>query len=120
MRQRLNLIFALLLGIVFASAAVQPSHAAPMTYEQFLARANALKPGETRVQIIAVLGKPTQEVSAFMDYDLTGLPGFPGLPGPVGTQVFPGGRIELNGGRMVGAIRWDWMDTTGMATPHRP
>jgi hypothetical protein len=82
-------------------------------------RTLAIQPGEARAQIVAVLGAPAGEGKTFLDYSLIALPGFPGLPGPVGTQVFPGMRIEMHNGRMVGAIKWDWMNTTGQATGAR-
>jgi hypothetical protein len=58
---------------------------------------------------------PTEEGEIFLLYSLIGRPGFPGLPGPVGVQVFPEARIELQAGRMVGPIGWGWTDTTGWA-----
>ncbi len=92
-----------------------PANAAPATYQDFLTKAWALKPGETRAEIVAALGPPAQENAISLSYSLTGLPGFPGMPGPIGTQVFPAATINLHDGRMAGAITWDWMDTIGNA-----
>ena len=89
----------------------------PVTYDAFVERAGALQSGATRADVIAALGAPTEEGETFLLYSLIGLPGFPGLPGPVGVQVFPEARIELQAGRMVGPISWGWMDTTGSPPP---
>lgn len=96
---------------------VRPS---PAGYEEFLTRARALHPGMTRAEIIGALGMPAEEGDNFMRYSLVNLAGFPGIPGPVGTQVFPSMRIDLQSGRMVGPIGWASVDSTGMAPQLAP
>jgi hypothetical protein len=84
-----------------------------VTYDVFIHRAGDLRAGATRAEVITTLGVPAEQGETFLLYSLIGLPGFPGLPGPVGVQVFPEARIELQAGRMIGSISWSWMDTTG-------
>lgn len=93
-----------------AGPAVTPS---PATYDDFLRRAWVLPPGATRAEIVASLGTPAEQGETFLLYSLVDLPGFPGLPGPIGVQVFPEVRIDLNDGRFVAPIVWSWMDTIG-------
>jgi hypothetical protein len=90
------------------------------TYGGFIAAARALETGATRADIIAALGVPAEAGETFLRYSLVDLPGFPGIPGPVGTQVFPGVRIELQAGHMARPIEWAWIDTTGSAPPPGP
>lgn len=112
-RMRISLGAALLLlaGVMLGT---QPALSAPMTYSAFVARAQALHAGQTRAQIVAVLGKPAEERATYLGYSLRGLAGMPPAPG---STVYYAAEIDLKDGHMVGAVKWAWMDTTGMATP---
>ncbi len=89
--------------------------AAALTYDAFISKAWTLKVGATRAEIVAALGRPAKETPDKLSYSLVELQGFPGIPGPVGTQVFPGADIPMKNGRMIDAVKWDWVDTTGPA-----
>ena len=92
----------------------QPASAAPATYSDFVAKAQALRAGQTRGEIVAVLGKPAEEGATYLGYSLMGMAGMPPAPG---STVYTAAEIELKDGRMVGAVKWAWMDTTGMVIP---
>lgn len=109
--QRL-LISLLCAGLPLGSALA--GEGTPLRYEDFVARAEALHPGQTRAEIIAALGMPAKEGETFMAYSLTGLKP---MPPPPGTTVYYAAEITLKDGRMVGAVKWAWMDTTGTAPP---
>ena len=82
-----------------------------LSYAAFVARANALRPGETRDQIVAALGKPDEEHPSYIFYSLERY----SASFPVGTQSYYAAEIHMKDGRMIGAINWAWMDTTGPA-----
>ena len=86
-----------------------PGEARPVTYATFVARAQALKPGTKRDDIVTALGLPDEEGPTFLRYSLSTLAHMP----PVGTTVYYAAEIDLKDGRMVGAVKWAWMDTTG-------
>jgi hypothetical protein len=88
--------------------------AEPMTYETFVAHAQALHAGQTRAEIVAALGKPTEETATYLGYSLAGLKP---MPPPVGATYYYAAQFDMKDGRMVGTVKWAWMDTTGMAVP---
>ena len=85
--------------------------ATTLSYTQFVARANALHQGETRDEIVAALGKPDEEKPAGLFYSLARFT----ASFPVGTQSYYAAEIDLKNGRMTGAVKWAWLDTTGPA-----
>lgn len=97
----------LMLAILCGSA----NAATSLSYSAFVARANALKAGETRDQIVAALGKPDAERATALYYSLTRF----SASFPVGTQSYYAAEIDLKNGRMTGAVNWAWLDTTGPA-----
>jgi len=105
-----------LAAMVFATLLCgAPAMAAePMTYETFVARAQALHAGQTRAEIVAQLGAPTEEKPDHLGYSLTGLKP---MPPPAGTTVYYAAQFDMKDGRLVGAVKWAWMDSTGMAAP---
>ncbi|HEY4941128.1 MAG TPA: hypothetical protein VII56_06845 [Rhizomicrobium sp.] len=112
-RTRISVGAALLL-LACVLLGMQPVSSAPLTYSAFVTKALALHAGQTRAQIVAVLGKPAEEDATHLGYSLMGLAGMPPAPG---STVYYAAEIDLKDGRMVGAVKWAWMDTTGMATP---
>ena len=94
-------------AVLCASAQAQTT----LSYAQFVARASALHAGATRAQIVAALGKPDEEQPAGLYYSLARFT----KTFPVGTQFYYGAEIDLKNGRMTGAVKWAWMDTTGPA-----
>jgi hypothetical protein len=101
------------LAILCTGAAAQTT----LSYAEFVARADALQAGATRAEIVAALGKPDAEKPAHLGYSLAGL--VKSLP--VGTTSYYAAEFDLKDGRMVGAVKWAWMDTTGMApAPAKP
>ena len=100
--------YALLtLAILCGSAQAQTT----LSCATFVARANALHQGETRDQIVAALGKPDEERAAGLYYSLARFT----ASFPVGTQSYYAAEIDLKDGRMIGAVKWAWIDTTGPA-----
>lgn len=97
----------LALAILCGSANAQTT----LSYATFVARANALKAGETRDQIVAALGKPDEEQPAGLYYSLARFT----ASFPVGTQSYYAAEIDLKNGRMIGDVKWAWIDTTGPA-----
>ena len=85
--------------------------ATTLSYTTFVSRANALHQGETRDQIVAALGKPDEERAAGLFYSLARFT----ASFPVGTQSYYAAEIDLKNGRMTGAVKWAWIDTTGPA-----
>jgi hypothetical protein len=106
--QRQMIVFALLLSGAPVMAAE------PMTYETFVARAQALHAGQTRAEIVAALGAPTEEKPTYLGYSLTGLKH---MPPPAGTTFYYAAQFDMKDGHMVGTVKWAWMDSTGMAAP---
>jgi hypothetical protein len=106
--------------VVFVAAltcGVQAMAAEPLTYETFVARALALHAGQTRAEIVAALGAPSEEKPTYLGYSLVGLKN---MPPPAGTTFYYAAGIDLKNGRMVGTVKWAWADTTGMPPPpHR-
>ena len=88
--------------------------AEPMTYETFVARAQALHAGQSRAEIVAALGTPTEEKPTYLGYSLAGLNH---MPPPAGPTFYYAAQFDMKDGRMVGTVKWAWMDTTGMAAP---
>ena len=100
--------------VVLAAALCGAAAAEPLTYEAFVARAQSLHAGQSRAEIVAVLGKPTTEAPTFLGYSLAGLRN---MPPPAGTTFYYAAQFDMKDGRMVGKVRWAWADSTGMAAP---
>ncbi len=85
--------------------------ATTLSYREFVTRAQALRAGTTRDAVVAALGKPDEETKAYLGYSLARFTS----SFPVGTQFYYAAEIDLKDGRMIGAVKWAWMDTTGPA-----
>ncbi len=100
--------YALLTLAILCGSALAETN---LSYDQFVTRATALKTGTTRNEIVAELGAPDEESPAYVGYSLARFT----KTFPVGTQFYYAAEIDLKDGRMIGAVKWAWMDTTGPA-----
>lgn len=80
----------------------------PRDYQVVLDKANSVKEGQTREEVMALMGEPTSKNDQAWEYDLDGLDNRPKLE--PGNQVFYGVQVIFDQEGKVASTSFSWAD----------